>query len=124
MIAVNELQTMKCNKRQILEPLTILLSPFAPHITEELWHMLGHDSSIYNAAYPDYDESYLVENTFEYPVSFNGKMRFKINLPVDMPQAEIEQKVLKHEKAQKWLEGKSVRKFIVVPKRIINVVIG
>ncbi len=124
MIAVNELQTMKCNKRQILEPLTILLSPFAPHITEELWHLLGHDSSIYNAVYPDYDESYLVENTFEYPVSFNGKMRFKIDLPVDMPQTEIEQEVLKHEKAQKWLEGKSVRKFIVVPKRIINVVVG
>jgi leucyl-tRNA synthetase len=124
MIAVNELQTMKCNKRQILEPLTILLSPFAPHITEELWHLLGHDSSIYNTVYPDYDESYLVENTFEYPVSFNGKMRFKIDLPVDMPQTEIEQEVLKHEKAQKWLEGKSVRKFIVVPKRIINVVVG
>ncbi len=123
MICVNDLTALKCNKRAVLEPLTILLSPFAPHITEELWRMLGHNDYIYNAEFPDYDEKYLVENEYEYPVSFNGKMRFKIKLPLDMPKDEMEKAVLSHEKAQKWIEGKQPKKVIIVPKKIINIVV-
>ncbi len=123
MICVNDLTSLKCNKRAVLEPLTILLSPFAPHITEELWRLLGHNDYIYNAEFPGYDEKYLVENEFEYPVSFNGKMRFKIKLPLDMPKDEMGKTVLSHEKAQKWLGGKQPKKVIIVPKKIINIVI-
>ena len=123
MICVNDLTSLKCNKRAVLEPLTILLSPFAPHITEELWRLLGHNDYIYNAEFPGYDEKYLVENEYEYPVSFNGKMRFKIKLPLDMPTDEMEKTVLSHEKAQKWLGGKQPKKVIIVPKKIINIVV-
>ncbi len=123
MICVNDLTSLKCNKRAVLEPLTILLSPFAPHITEELWRLLGHNDYIYNAEFPGYDEKYLVENEYEYPVSFNGKMRFKIKLPLDMPKDEMEKTVLSHEKAQKWLGGKRPKKVIIVPKKIINIVV-
>ncbi len=123
MICVNELTTLKCNKRKVLEPLTVLLSPFAPHITEELWHLLGHDDYIYHTKFPDYDEKYLKEDTYEYPVSFNGKMRFKLQLPLDMSREEIEQAVLTHEKSQKWLAGKQPKKIIIVPRKIINVVV-
>ena len=124
MICVNELSDLKCHKKEILEPLAILLSPYAPHITEEIWQQLGHNESISTADYPIYNDKYLVENTFEYPVSFNGKMRFKIALPVNMPKNEIEEAALKADEAQKWLDGKSVRKIIVVPNRIINIVVG
>jgi len=124
MICVNELSDLKCHKRSILEPLTILLSPYAPHICEEIWEKLGHDESISTAAFPVHNEEYLSENSFEYPVSFNGKMRFKIKLPVDMPKADIEKAVIESEDAQKWLEGKTIRKVIVVPNRIVNLVVG
>lgn len=124
MICANELTDQKCHKKDIVEPLAILLSPYAPHITEEIWQALGHNESISEANYPIHNEEYLAENNFEYPVSFNGKMRFKLRLPVDMPKAEIEKAAIEAEEAQKWLEGKTVRKIIVVPNRIINVVIG
>ncbi|MFO7829240.1 MAG: leucine--tRNA ligase [Bacteroidales bacterium] len=123
MICVNELNDLKCNKRQILEPLVVLLSPFAPHITEELWSLLGNSKSIAYAKFPEFEEKYLIESSFEYPVSFNGKMRFKIKLPVDIKAKEAEEKVLQHEMAQKWLDGKSPKKVIFVPNKIINVVI-
>lgn len=123
MICVNELSDLKCNKKAILEPLTILLSPFAPHLSEELWAAMGHNESIVNAEFPEYNEDFTKENSFEYPVSFNGKMRFKIELPVDMSKEDAEKAVLSAEAAQKYLEGKTPKKVIVVPKRIINVVI-
>ena len=123
MICVNELNDLKCNKRQILEPLTILLSSFAPHITEELWHLCGNNKSITDAVMPEFDEKYLIEDTFEYPVSFNGKMRFKIALPIDMDAKGAEQAVLNYEMSGKWLEGKTPKKVVFVPKKIINIVI-
>lgn len=123
MICVNELTDLKCNKKQVLEPLLILLSPFAPHITEELWSLLENTESIAYADFPKFEEKYLIESSIEYPVSFNGKMRFKIKLPVDINAKEAEEKVLQHEMAQKWLDGKTPKKVIFVPKKIINVVI-
>jgi len=123
MICVNELSDLKCHKREILEPLAVLVSPYAPHMAEELWTALGNDPGISKVEYPHFDEKYLTENTFSYPVSFNGKMRFKIDLPTDMAVSEIEKAALEAEEAQKWVEGKTVRKIIVVPNRIINVVV-
>jgi len=123
MICVNELGEQKCNKRFILENLLLLLSPFAPHISEELWHLCGHNESITGVDFPDYDEQYLVEDIFDYPVSFNGKLRFKLALPVEMTTGEIEHAVLNHEQAKKWLSGKPPKKVIVVPKKIVNVVV-
>ena len=123
MICVNELTDLKCNKRKILEPLLILLSPFAPHITEELWSLAGNKESIAYANFPKFDKKYLIENFVDYPVSFNGKMRFKIKLPVDINAKEAQEIVLKHDQAQKWLDGKSPKKIIFVPKKIINIVI-
>ncbi|WP_075602173.1 leucine--tRNA ligase [Saccharicrinis aurantiacus] len=124
MICVNELTEQKCNKREILEGLTTLLAPFAPHISEELWSTLGHSTSVCDAAWPVFEPSHLVEANFSYPVSFNGKMRFKLEMPVDASKEQIEEAVKTHESAQKWLEGKSIRKMIIVPKKIINVVVG
>jgi len=124
MICTNELSDLKCNKRAILEPLTVLIAPYAPHLAEELWSLLGHKDSVVDAKYPEYNEEYLKESNFSYPVSFNGKMRFKIDLPVDMGKEEVEKAVLAAEESQRWLEGKTVRKIIVVPKRIVNVVVG
>ncbi len=122
MICVNELGALKCNKRSILEPLTIALSPLAPHIAEELWSLLGHTESISTATYPTWDEIFLVESNHEYPISINGKMRAKLNLPVDMSASEVEQQVLANEVVQKWLEGKAPKKIIVIPNKIVNVV--
>ena len=124
MICVNELSSLKCNKREILEPLTVLLAPFAPHLSEELWSLLVKGVTVCDAEWPKFEASHLVESTFSYPVSFNGKMRFKLEMPVDAPQSEIEEAVKNHESAQKWIEGKTVRKIIIVPKKIINVVVG
>ena len=124
MICVNELSDQKCHKREILEPLAVLLEPYAPHLAEELWQKLGHQESISRADIPDFDEKYLKEDSFAYPVSFNGKMRFKLELPVNLSKEEVEKAVLESEQAQRWLEGKTVRKVIVVPKRIVNVVVG
>jgi leucyl-tRNA synthetase len=123
MICVNELQEQKCNKRQIFEPFVILLAPFAPHIAEELWQTLGHAESVTVAQYPVANEQYLVENSFTYPVSFNGKMRFTIELPVDMEIKTIEETILANENALKWTEGKTPKKVIIVHKKIINIVL-
>lgn len=123
MIAVNELSSLKCNKRAILEPLTIILSPFAPHIAEELWHLLGNEGSVVDASYPEFQEKYLVEDSIEYPVSVNGKMRAKISFPADASKEEVEAGALANETIQKWLDGKDPRKVIVVPKKIVNIVV-
>ena len=123
MISVNELGDLKCNKRAILEPLTILLSPFAPHITEELWALLGHTPSIANATFPLYDAAYTVEDSFEYPVSFNGKLKFKKELALSLSPAEIEKAVLADEQTLKHLAGNNPKKVIVVPGKIINIVV-
>lgn len=120
MICLNELRD---NKREIMEPLVRLLAPFAPHITEELWHQMGNEGSIFDSTFPEYDEQYLVEDSFEYPVSFNGKMRFKINLPAGMNNADIEAAVLSDPAANKYLEGKTPKKVIIVPGKIVNIVI-
>jgi len=123
MIAVNELSDAKCFKKEILSQLLIILSPYAPHITEELWNLLGCNSSILNAEYPALEEKYLVEATKEYPVSINGKMRSSINLPTEITEEEARQAVLSNDAILKWLEGKEVKKFIFVKGRMINVVV-
>ncbi|HEY9115826.1 MAG TPA: class I tRNA ligase family protein, partial [Bacteroidales bacterium] len=123
MICVNELSELNCHKRQILEPLAVLIAPYASHVAEELWEKLGHKEGVSYAAYPEYDEKYLIENTFEYPVSFNGKLRFKLELPLDMKKEEIEKAVLENEDANKWVGDQHVVKVIVVPGRIINIVL-
>ncbi|MGD1846418.1 MAG: leucine--tRNA ligase [Salibacteraceae bacterium] len=123
MVCVNELTDLKCNKRAILEPLVLLLAPYAPHIAEELWRQMGHSESLTHEAYPMLEVKYLIENSISYPVSFNGKMRFKIELPADMGKDDIEKAVLADENAARWLDGKTPRKVIVVPKRIVNVVV-
>ncbi|MCB0475080.1 MAG: class I tRNA ligase family protein, partial [Flavobacteriaceae bacterium] len=122
MIAVNELTAQKCNSRAILEPLLILISPYAPHIAEELWQKLGHKDSIAYAPFPVYEEKYLVESTKNYPVSFNGKMRFTMELPMDMDARAIEEAVMAHEKTQAHLQGRTPKKVIVVPGKIVNIV--
>ncbi len=123
MIAVNELSELKCSSRKVLEPIAVLLSPFAPHMAEELWHSaLGHTESVSFAAYPEYDASYTMEDTFEYPVSFNGKTRFKITLSRTVTKEEAEAAVLADPNTGKYLAGKQVKKIIVVPSRIINIV--
>ncbi|MEM8526582.1 MAG: leucine--tRNA ligase [Bacteroidota bacterium] len=120
----NDLRKMKCNKRSVLEPLTILLAPFAPYVTEELWQLLGKEGSVHHASYPTHDESYLKEDEIEYPISINGKKRATAMFPSDASKEDIEKAALEIEGIQKWLEGKTVRKIIVVPKRMVNVVIG
>ncbi|MFJ1327550.1 leucine--tRNA ligase [Capnocytophaga canimorsus] len=123
MIAVNELQKIKCNKRAILEPMAVLISPYAPHIAEELWEVLGHNESISRVPFPTFEEKYLVESTKEYPVSFNGKVRFKIELPLDMPNEEVEKIILADERTQAQLGGNPPKKIIVVKGKIVNVVV-
>lgn len=123
MICTNELSEKKCNKREILEPLVVLLSAYAPHIAEELWHLMGNTNSITFANYPVLDPSILIDSTFNYPVSFNGKTRFFKEYPIDYTTSQIENDVLSSEEAQKWIEGKSIKKVIVVPKKIINIVV-
>ncbi|MFL9834912.1 leucine--tRNA ligase [Chryseobacterium terrae] len=123
MIAVNELQKLKCNKRNILAPLAVIISPYAPHICEELWNLLGNKESIEFERFPVLDENYLVEDEIEYPVSVNGKMKFKIALPATLSAKEVEDLVLQNEKMGALLEGKTPKKVIVVPKKIVNIVI-
>ncbi len=123
MIAVNELGAQKCNNREVLESLTVLISPYAPHFAEEMWEHLGNDTSITAAPWPKFDEAYLEDTAFEYPVSFNGKMRFKMALPVDLDAHGVEAAVMASADAAKYLEGKSPKKVIVVHKRIVNVVV-
>ena len=123
MICANELTVLKCNKEAILRDLVILLSSFAPFISEELWNKLGNNESISHASFPTYDEKHLIEDTFSYPVSFNGKTRFKIDLPGTMDKEEVEKEVLAHQLSIKWLDGKVPKRVIVVEKRIINIVV-
>jgi leucyl-tRNA synthetase len=123
MICVNELLDLKCNKRAILEPLTVLIAPYAPHIAEELWALLGHTESISQFPFPDYSEKYLTEAEFDYPVSFNGRTRCKINLPLTLSKEAIEEKVIAFEEVQKWLNGVVPKKIIVVPGKIVNIVV-
>ncbi len=122
MICVNELQQLKCNHRAILEPLAILVSSYAPHIAEELWSVLGHEGSISTVAFPKFEEKYLVESEKEYPISFNGKMRFTIKLPLDLTAGQIEEIVMADERTQAQLQGRTPNKVIIVPGKIINLV--
>ena len=125
MICVNELSACKCHSREVLEPLAVVLAPFAPHVAEELWHSaLGHDTTVNDARWPEWNEEYLKENTANYAVSFNGKARFTIQVPADLPKEEVEKLALENESSAKWLEGKTVKKIIVVPNKIVNIVIG
>jgi leucyl-tRNA synthetase len=122
MICINELTSKGCNSRDILSNLCVLLSPFAPHICEEIWSLLGNKSSISIETYPEFDEKFLEESVIEYPVSFNGKLRFKISLPSNVQKNEVELLISEHELTNKYLEGKSIKKIIFVPKKIINIV--
>ncbi len=124
MICVNDLSAINCNHREILEPLVILISPYAPHIAEELWHQLGHDDSVVDQHFPKYNAAFVGADTVTYPVSFNGKRRFDLTLPVNMNNADIEKTVKEAPEAQKWLEGMTIKKVIIVPKKIINIVVG
>ena len=123
MICVNELTAAKCSKKAILQEFLVVLAPFAPFVTEELWRALGNTTTIFDAEWPVFKEEYLAEDSFRYGVAFNGKVRFDIEFPADAVQAEVEETVLKHEFAQKWLEGKTPKKIIFVPKKMINVVL-
>tara|TARA_R110001599_G_scaffold115567_1_gene282399 strand:+ start:22085 stop:25024 length:2940 start_codon:yes stop_codon:yes gene_type:complete len=123
MICVNELTALNCNNRQVLADLVVLISPYAPHITEELWSLLGNKESIVSTPYPVLNEEFLQEDEHEYPIAFNGKMRVKMSFAVDKPNAEIQAEVLANKDVQKWLEGKTPKKVIVVPKKIVNIVI-
>jgi leucyl-tRNA synthetase len=122
MIAVNELTAQKCNNKEVLEPLIVLVSPYAPHIAEEIWSLLGNGDSISTASFPVFDEKYLVESTKNYPISFNGKMRFTMELPLDMHKDDIESAVMKNEKTLQYLEGRTPKKVIIVPGKIVNIV--
>ncbi len=123
MITLGELQNLKCRKRAILEPFIIMLAPFAPHIAEEIWHDLGHDTTVCDAPWPELDEAHLVESSVKYPVAFNGKVRFTIELPADADPKAIENTVLNAEQTAKYTDGKTVRKVIVVPGKMVNVVL-
>lgn len=122
MIAVNELTKLNCNKRAVLEPLAVLISPYAPHIAEELWEAAGHKESIATAEFPEFDAKWLVEDAKEYPVSFNGKMRFKLELPMDLTKEQIQEAVMSDERTIKQLNGKTPKNIIIVPGKIINIV--
>lgn len=122
MICVNELTDLKCNKRSVLEPLLVLLSPYAPHIAEELWEYLGHKESISTAPWPEFNPDHLVEDSFAYPIQFNGKTRFNLDLSLSLSKEQVEKEVLAAEPTKKYLEGKAVKKVIVVPNKIVNIV--
>jgi leucyl-tRNA synthetase len=123
MICVNELTDLKCHKKAILRDLLITISPYAPHIAEELWEQIGETESITKTVFPTFNAAYLVEDSFEYPIQINGKVRVNLNFPADMPKEEIEKQVLANEQVIRWMEGKELKKIIVVPKRIVNVVV-
>jgi leucyl-tRNA synthetase len=123
MVCVNDLQKLKCNKAAILKELAIVLSPYAPFITEELWNKLGNNDSVTTATFPEFEASYLIESNHTYPVSFNGKMRFTLDLPLDLNKDQIEEAVMNHEDSQKWLDGNTPKKVIIVPKKIVNIVV-
>jgi leucyl-tRNA synthetase len=123
MVCVNELTDLKCHKKGILEPLLILLTPYAPHISEELWHQLGNTSSVLDASFPKLEEKYLVETTKEYPVSVNGKLRTTINIDLNAAQQQVEEIVLGNPVVQKWIEGKPPKRIIYVKGKMVNVVV-
>jgi leucyl-tRNA synthetase len=124
MVCVNELGSQKCQSKEVLQQLVILLSPYAPHISEELWAALGNEAGMGSkAAFPVFEAKYVQESVFEYPVQINGKVRASLTFPLDTPSAEIEKEVLADATVQKWMEGKPAKKVVVVPKRIVNVVI-
>ena len=123
MICANELSSLKCRNRSVLTDFVICLSPFAPHISEELWHLMGNETSVCDAVWPSFDESYLKEDVFTYSILFNGKSRLTLDFQADATREQIEVAVLAHPNSQKWLEGKSPKKIIVVPKKIVNVVV-
>jgi len=123
MICVNELSALKCNKEDILSDLCLIISPFAPHIAEELWQILGNKESITFAKFPAYNEAYMTEDSFEYPIMVNGKMRNKMKFAINRPVNEIEDLVLADETIIKWMAGKTAKKVIIVPKKIVNVVV-
>ena len=123
MVCVNELTDLKCHKKEILEPLLVLLAPYAPHISEELWHKLGNTSTIVDACFPKLEESYLVESSKEYPISVNGKLRTTINIAMDASQPEVEEMVLANPVIMKWMEGKPHKKIIFVKGKMVNVVV-
>ncbi|MGV8962878.1 MAG: leucine--tRNA ligase [Candidatus Saccharimonadaceae bacterium] len=123
MICVNELTSIKCNKRAILTDFLVLLSPFAPHISEELWRELGNSETIFDAEWPTFNESYLKEDTFNYAISFNGKSRYLLEFPADATNPEIEEAVLNHPNSEKWMDGKTPKKVIIVPRKIVNIVL-
>ncbi len=123
MICVNELSQQKCHSRLVHEQLLVLLAPFAPHVAEELWHAVGHDTTVCDAVWPQFNEEYLKEDKVKYAVSFNGKVRFTIEVDADTPSEEVEKTALSHSLAAQWLEGKSVKRVIVVPRKIVNIVV-
>lgn len=123
MIAVGELSQQKCRSREVLEQLVVLLAPFTPHMSEELWHVLGHTTTVCDATWPVFDEANLQEDSVTLSVSFNGKTRFTLDFPVDATRETIQETALASEAAQKYLEGKTVVKVIVVPGKIVNIVI-
>lgn len=123
MICVNELTQQKCHNAQILSQLLTVLAPFAPHVTEQLWHDMGNTETIFNAAWPVHDEKYLKEDTVTYAVQFNGKVRYNIEVSAELPREEVEKVALSHEGAAKWIDGKTIRKVIVVPRKIVNIVV-
>ena len=123
MICVNELGALKCHNKEVLKLLTVLLAPFAPHLAEELWELLGNTTTVCDAQWPVYNEDYLKEDTVKYTISFNGKARFNLEFAADADNATIEATVLSNEQAQKWIEGKTPKKVIIVPKKIVNVVL-
>ncbi len=123
MICVNELSSLKCDKRAVLDILVRLIAPFAPHIAEELWEALGHTTSVCDSKWPEFNEEYLKENSITYSISFNGKTRFTMDFPLDATSEQIQQAVLANEKAQGYIDGKDIRKVIVVPKKIVNIVL-
>jgi leucyl-tRNA synthetase len=123
MIATNELRRVTCAKRAVLEPIVVLIAPFGPHIAEELWHRLGHESSVCDAAWPLHNEEYLKTATKEFPIQINGKLRASIELPTDVTAADAEKAALALEQIQKWLEGQTPKKVVFVPGRMINVVV-
>ena len=123
MICTNQLTDFKCVSREVLEPLTVLLSPFAPHIAEELWHQLGHESSVVYAAFPEYKPELTVDNSVKYPVSFNGKTRFFLEVDASATPAQVEEAVRSHESTPRYVGEQTIAKVIVVPGRIVNVVV-
>ena len=123
MICVNELTKMKCRSREIYEPLVVVLAPFAPHIAEELWHVLGHDTTVCDAQWPTWNEEYLKESVVNYVVSFNGKARYSIAVPADADEEEVKRLALTDAGAERWLAGKEPRKIIFVKGKLVNIVV-